>query len=204
MDKKSPFVKQAPRNILDESSSTVENRWRIWYKGFTLLWRNISNWEKEKENKRFRGYSEHEKCSCMERKWKQRTKARRKYQVRHFIIEGYQVCQAWHPLGKSMLTTPDDLLVIHVPGNSFQHELLCCFPRNWGEGDQPIVLWVLLLALHEHRGVTFAFLQSSGISPGYDDHSKIIQRAVSHRRQPGPSIFVHPIKAHGLMYAQFA
>ena len=40
------------------------------------------------------------------------------------IIEGGQVGQALFPCGKSLLTVPNWFLVLHVPGNVFQEDLL--------------------------------------------------------------------------------
>ena len=42
------------------------------------------------------------------------------YQASHFIIEGYQVGQAWLCCYESVLTIPNQLLVLHVTGNGFQ------------------------------------------------------------------------------------
>ena len=39
------------------------------------------------------------------------------HQASDFIIDGDKVGQACH--GESMLTTPDDLIVLHMPGNDF-------------------------------------------------------------------------------------
>jgi len=36
------------------------------------------------------------------------------YPASHAIIEGYHICQASFPLGESMLTTPDNLLFLHL------------------------------------------------------------------------------------------
>lgn len=41
------------------------------------------------------------------------------YEASHFILEAYQVGQAWVPLGESMLIAPDDFLVLHVLLNGF-------------------------------------------------------------------------------------
>ena len=36
------------------------------------------------------------------------------YQASNAIIESYQIVQAWFPLGESMLTTPDNVLSLHL------------------------------------------------------------------------------------------
>lgn len=73
-----------------------------------------------------------------------------------------------------MLTTPCHLLGFHVFGNGFHEELLDCFPRDWGNIDQPVIPQTFLPALLK-TGVSFTFLQSSGTSLGHRDLSKIIK-----------------------------
>jgi len=46
------------------------------------------------------------------------------YPASRAIIESYQVGQAWFPLGKSMLSTPDNLLFLHLLRDDLQNELL--------------------------------------------------------------------------------
>ena len=36
------------------------------------------------------------------------------------IVESYQIGQAWFPLGESMLTTPDNLLFLHLLNDDIQ------------------------------------------------------------------------------------
>ena len=60
-----------------------------------------------------------------------------------------QIGQAWFPLGESMLTTPNNLLFLHLLNDDLQNELLHHLSRDGGEVDKPIVPWVLLLALFE-------------------------------------------------------
>ena len=36
------------------------------------------------------------------------------YPASHGIVGSYQIGQAWFPLGESMLTTPDNLLFLHL------------------------------------------------------------------------------------------
>lgn len=66
------------------------------------------------------------------------------YQTAHFIIETYKVGQAWFPVGESLLTTSDDFLDLHVPGNGFWDYLLHLLPRDRDEAAQPLVPHVLL------------------------------------------------------------
>lgn len=66
------------------------------------------------------------------------------YQASHFIIEVYEVGQAWVSYGEAMLTTPDDFLVLIVPENDrFQDLLLHHLLRNQDEADYPVALWDL-------------------------------------------------------------
>jgi len=48
-----------------------------------------------------------------------------------------------------MLTTPDSLLFLHLLRDDIQKELLYHLSSDGGEADQPVVLWVFLLALFE-------------------------------------------------------
>jgi len=66
------------------------------------------------------------------------------YQACQFIAEVYQV-------GKAMLATPEEFLVLHVPGNAFQDELLHQFPRVRGKADEPVALCVLLAHLEDRN-----------------------------------------------------
>jgi len=54
-----------------------------------------------------------------------------------------------------MLTAPDHLLAFHVPGHGFQDLLLPHLPRDQGEADQPVVPWVLLLAVENRSDIHF-------------------------------------------------
>lgn len=42
------------------------------------------------------------------------------HQPSHLILNVYQVGQTLLPLGESMLTTPNDFLVLHMSGNGFK------------------------------------------------------------------------------------
>jgi len=48
-----------------------------------------------------------------------------------------------------MLTTPDNLLFLHLLDDGLQDKLLHHLSWDGGEADHPVVPWVLLLALFE-------------------------------------------------------
>jgi len=48
-----------------------------------------------------------------------------------------------------MLTTPDNLLFLHLLDDDLQDELLHHLSQDGVEADRPVVSWVLLLALFE-------------------------------------------------------
>lgn len=50
-----------------------------------------------------------------------------------------------------MLSNPEDVLVVHVPGSGFHCYMLYHFFGEWGEADWPVVPWILLSALLEDR-----------------------------------------------------
>jgi len=95
------------------------------------------------------------------------------HQVGDSITEAHQVGQPGPPLGESMLTTPDDSLLPPCAIVLFDH-----FPRDQEKAKQPVPPCVLLLALSE-IGVTFAFFQSSGISPSCHNSAKIIESGLT-------------------------
>ena len=45
-----------------------------------------------------------------------------------------------------MLTTPDNLLLLHLLNDDLQNELLHHLSQDRGEADRPVVPWVLLPA----------------------------------------------------------
>lgn len=73
------------------------------------------------------------------------------YSASHSITADYQTGQALFPLGESMLTTTDNLLLFHTLRDDMQDELLHLSRME-----------VLLLALSE---VTLAFLRHLCCSP---------------------------------------
>lgn len=66
------------------------------------------------------------------------------HQAGHFIIEGYEVDQAWFSLIKCMLTTSDYFLVFHVFQNAFQEDFLHRFSADRGEIDETSVPCIFL------------------------------------------------------------
>jgi len=73
-----------------------------------------------------------------------------------------------------MLTTPDNLLFLHLLDDDLQDKMLNHLSRDGGEADRPVVPWVLLLALFEDWS-DIGFLQSSGASPVLQDLSKMME-----------------------------
>lgn len=73
------------------------------------------------------------------------------YQDSNFIIELHQVGQELLPLGEFLLITTDDFLATYMPVSNIHKELLHQFPRDQSTADQPVILWVLLLALLEDK-----------------------------------------------------
>lgn len=94
------------------------------------------------------------------------------HQVGHFIREAHHIVWAWLPHGESILTTPDDLLALRVPGNGFQDLLLHHLPKDQGKAVWPLILSSFLPFLK--IALAFILLQSSGPAPSYHDWSGII------------------------------
>ena len=65
----------------------------------------------------------------------------------HLVTEGDQVGQAGPAFHESMLAGPDPLVVLHVPGERTQDELLHNLPGHQGQADRPVVPGILLPAL---------------------------------------------------------
>ena len=57
------------------------------------------------------------------------------YPASHVIVESYQIGQAWFPLGEAMLTTPDNLLFLHLLDDDLQDKLL--HHLSWDASAQP-------------------------------------------------------------------
>ena len=62
------------------------------------------------------------------------------YLASHFIVESYQIGQAWFPLSESVLTSPDNLLFLHLLEDDLQNELLHHLSQDDGKADGPVVL----------------------------------------------------------------
>jgi len=52
------------------------------------------------------------------------------YLAGHAIIEGYQISWAWFAFGESMLTTPDNLLFLHLLRDDSQNKLFHHLSRD--------------------------------------------------------------------------
>lgn len=78
----------------------------------------------------------------------------------HLAIEGDQVGQAGPGFPKPVLTAPDALVVLYVPSDGTQDNLLHNLPWNQDlQANRPVVPWILLMAN----------LQLSGTSPVRQD-----------------------------------
>lgn len=86
--------------------------------------------------------------------------------VIHLIVKGYQVGQAWFTFCKSMLTTPNHLLVFMCL-EMLSRRIVESSSRDQHETDQPVFLWIPLFTLLE----VSALFQSSGTSPNHCDCS---------------------------------
>ena len=101
------------------------------------------------------------------------------------------------------MTTPDNLLFLHLLRDDIQKELFLHLSREGGEAKQPVVSWVLLLALLEDwSDIGFAPVLrhfSCSLGPFKDDGEwlKDICQLPQHS-------WVHPIGAHGFVGVQFA
>lgn len=71
------------------------------------------------------------------------------YPASDAIIEGYQVGRSWLPLGESLLTTPDNLHLFQLLGDSLQNKLFHHLPGDRGEAEWPVVFQLLPLAISE-------------------------------------------------------
>jgi len=58
------------------------------------------------------------------------------YPASHATVESYQISEAWFPLSESMLTTPDNLLFLHLLDDGLQDKLLHHLSRDGGEADR--------------------------------------------------------------------
>lgn len=84
----------------------------------------------------------------------------------HFITEGDWVGQTWFTFGKPMMAISNKQQHLHMPTADFWVDLVNDFCMDQSEVDQPVVPWVMLLALLEdgwsicHSPVIQKILQS--------------------------------------------
>ena len=57
------------------------------------------------------------------------------YPASHAIVESHQTDRALFPLGESMLTTPENLLFLHLFNGDIQNELFHHLSRDGGEAE---------------------------------------------------------------------
>ena len=103
-----------------------------------------------------------------------------------------------------MLTTPDDLLFLHLLNDNLQNELLYHLSRDGGEAEWPVVPWVLLLALFEDWSDTGFSVVPGHLScpPGpFKDDGEWLSNNI---RQLPQHSWVHSIGAHGFVGVQIA
>ena len=67
------------------------------------------------------------------------------YPASDAIVESYQIGQVWFPLGESMLTTPGNLLFLHLLDDDLQDKLLHHLSWDGGEADRWRWRWLLSL-----------------------------------------------------------
>lgn len=58
----------------------------------------------------------------------------------HLVIEGDQFGQVGPAFDKPMLAGPDHLIILHVPHDGTQDELLHNLAQHQGETDRPVIL----------------------------------------------------------------
>jgi len=101
-----------------------------------------------------------------------------------------------------MLTTPDNLLFLHLLDDDLENEVLHHLSQDGGEADWPVVPWVLLLALFEDwSDICLApVLGHLSCPPGpLKDDGEWLSNDV--RQLPQHSC-VHSIGAHGFVGVQ--
>lgn len=65
----------------------------------------------------------------------------------HPAIDGDQVGQAGPVFHKLVLAGPDPLVVLHMPHDGTQDDLLHNLPQHQGQDDRPVIPWILFPAL---------------------------------------------------------
>lgn len=84
--------------------------------------------------------------------------------------------------------------------NGIQVDLLCFFPRDWGEADWPVGFQILLTAPREFRDDIRFSPQSSSSSPSHHNLSKMNNSSLIILTCGS---WEHPIRSHGLVHVQF-
>jgi len=126
------------------------------------------------------------------------------YPASHAIVESYQIGQASFPLGESMLTTPDNLLFLHLLNDDLQNELPHHLSWDGGEADRPVISWVLLLALFEGwSDIGFSLVLGHLFCPPepFKDDGEWLSNDICQLPQHS---WVHSIGAHGFVDVQIA
>lgn len=85
-----------------------------------------------------------------------------------FITHSYEFGEARLLLFKYVVTAFNHILALHMYRNSFQNYFLYHISMDWGKVDLLLVLKTFFWSFCKIRG-TFAFFQSSGISPKCHD-----------------------------------
>lgn len=111
--------------------------------------------------------------------------------------EGYQIGQAWFPLGEFVLGTPDDHFFYRL-GDDLQNDLFHHLARDGGETDWPGIFWVLPLALFEDwTNNSLPAVRHLSLSPLFfsdgDWHSTKSYQLPQHSRE-------YPMKADGFWF----
>jgi len=103
-----------------------------------------------------------------------------------------------------MLTTPDNLLFLHLLNDDLQNALQLHLSWDGGDADQAVVPWVLLLALFEDwSDIGFPPVLGHLSCPlGSFLHDG--ERLSNDICQLCPQLWVHSIGAHGSVGVQFA
>ena len=66
----------------------------------------------------------------------------------HVVVGGDQVCQAGPAFHNPMLAGPDPLVVLHMPHDGTQDDLLHNLPQHRGQADRPGAPRILPPVLH--------------------------------------------------------
>jgi len=100
-----------------------------------------------------------------------------------------------------MLTTPDNLLFLHLLGDDTQKKLFHDLSRDGVKVDQPVVSCVLLFEHWNDIGFPLV-LRQLPCSPGpFEDDGEVLSNDIC---QLPEHSWVYPIRAHGFIGVQFA